>query len=87
MKLSNVFGILVAVMTISATLGAATPEEKLAALGHTLPAVAAPVANYVSAVRAGDFGRVVVRMIVHHDTFSGGGDLSHSRSDRLQRGW
>jgi enamine deaminase RidA (YjgF/YER057c/UK114 family) len=54
MKLSTLFGILVAVMTISATLGAATPEKQLAALGHTLPAVAAPVANYVSAVRAGD---------------------------------
>jgi enamine deaminase RidA (YjgF/YER057c/UK114 family) len=31
-----------------------TPEERLAALGHTLPPVAAPVAAYVPAVRSGD---------------------------------
>jgi enamine deaminase RidA (YjgF/YER057c/UK114 family) len=30
-----------------------TPEQKLAALGITLPAVDAPVANYVKAVRSG----------------------------------
>ncbi len=33
--------------------GASAPEEKLAALGLTLPAVAAPLAAYVPAVRAG----------------------------------
>ena len=33
---------------------AATPAEKLAELGHVLPKVSAPVANYVSAVRVGD---------------------------------
>jgi enamine deaminase RidA (YjgF/YER057c/UK114 family) len=32
----------------------ATPEAKLAALGHTLPAVKPPVANYVPAVRSGN---------------------------------
>ena len=39
----------------AATLGlAATPEEKLTELELTLPAVAAPVANYVSAIRTGN---------------------------------
>tara|TARA_R110002050_G_scaffold117297_1_gene234015 strand:+ start:151 stop:717 length:567 start_codon:yes stop_codon:yes gene_type:complete len=33
---------------------AATPTEKLKELGLTLPAVSAPVANYVSTVRVGD---------------------------------
>src|SRR5258707_12474642 len=33
--------------------GASAPEEKLAALGLTLPAVAASIAAYVPAVRAG----------------------------------
>ncbi len=33
---------------------ATTPEAKLAALGLKLPATAAPVANYVSAVRTGN---------------------------------
>jgi enamine deaminase RidA (YjgF/YER057c/UK114 family) len=33
--------------------GASAPEEKLAALGLSLPAVAAPLAAYVPAVRAG----------------------------------
>ena len=33
---------------------AATPEAKIAALGLTLPAANAPVANYVSAVRTGN---------------------------------
>lgn len=32
-----------------------SPEERLEALGLTLPAVAAPLAAYVPAVRAGDF--------------------------------
>lgn len=32
---------------------AQTPEQKLAALGLTLPAAGAPVANYVAAVRTG----------------------------------
>jgi enamine deaminase RidA (YjgF/YER057c/UK114 family) len=34
--------------------GAATPEAKLAALGVTLPAVPAAIANYVPAVRSGN---------------------------------
>lgn len=37
-----------------ATAGAATPEENLAALGLTLPAVPPAVANYVPAVRTGN---------------------------------
>lgn len=39
--------------SIHAAAGARTPEEKLAALKLTLPPVAAPVANYVPAVRSG----------------------------------
>ena len=38
---------------IRAASGGGTPEEKLAALGLTLPAVSTPVANYVPAVRSG----------------------------------
>src|SRR5688572_19695272 len=38
---------------ILAAAGGETPEEKLAALGLTLPAVTRPVANYVPAVRSG----------------------------------
>jgi enamine deaminase RidA (YjgF/YER057c/UK114 family) len=33
---------------------AATPEEKLATLGHKLPAANVPIANYVPAVRSGN---------------------------------
>lgn len=33
---------------------AATPEQKIAALGLTLPATSAPIANYVPAVRTGN---------------------------------
>ena len=33
---------------------AATPEEKLASLGHALPAVPSAIANYVPAVRTGN---------------------------------
>ncbi len=40
-------------MIVSAA-SAATPEEKLAELNLELPAVSAPVANYVSAVRTGN---------------------------------
>jgi enamine deaminase RidA (YjgF/YER057c/UK114 family) len=38
---------------ILAAAAPGTPEEKLAALGLTLPAVSSPVANYVPAVRSG----------------------------------
>lgn len=42
-------------LTLAVPVGAQeqTPEQKLAALGITLPAVDAPVANYVKAVRSG----------------------------------
>jgi len=42
-------------LTMAVPVGAQeqTPEQKLAALGITLPAVDAPVANYVKAVRSG----------------------------------
>ncbi len=45
-----------ALCSAAAGFGAApaTPEEKLAALGHTLPVASSPVANYVSAVRTGN---------------------------------
>jgi len=38
----------------AALRAAETPEQRLAALGHTLPATSAPVANYVPAVRTGN---------------------------------
>ncbi len=48
--------LLLAPCSAAAGFGAApaTPEEKLAALGHVLPAAPAPVANYVPAVRTGN---------------------------------
>ncbi|MEY2881889.1 MAG: hypothetical protein RLZZ15_4269 [Verrucomicrobiota bacterium] len=51
MKLTHVF---CALVVLSSAAVAATPEEKLRELGHTLPATTAPVANYVSAVRTGN---------------------------------
>jgi enamine deaminase RidA (YjgF/YER057c/UK114 family) len=45
---------LVATLMIGSIAFAATPEEKLKELGVTLPAVNAPVANYVPAVRTGN---------------------------------
>lgn len=42
-----------AVLPLRAADPAATPEQKLAALGLVLPAVNAPIANYVPAVRTG----------------------------------
>ena len=41
-------------LAAAAPLRAATPEEKIAALGLTLPVTSAPIANYVPAVRAGN---------------------------------
>ncbi len=41
-------------MTGTPPAGVGSPEERLAALGLTLPAVAAPLAAYVPAVREGD---------------------------------
>lgn len=44
-------------LALVAQLGAApaaTPEEKLATLGHQLPAANVPIANYVPAVRTGN---------------------------------
>lgn len=49
--------LVVAVMGVAAPAfaqGAPTPEAKLAALGITLPQPAAPIANYVTVVRAGN---------------------------------
>lgn len=41
-------------MTTRDVAAATTPEERLAALGLSLPAVVPPLASYVPAVRAGD---------------------------------
>lgn len=42
------------VLTLAASAAfAATPEDKLKELGHTLPPTSAPIANYVPAVRSG----------------------------------
>lgn len=48
--------LVLALILLAAATGAraATPEEKLKELGHTLPPVNAPVANYVPAVRTGN---------------------------------
>src|SRR5688572_12416923 len=40
--------------TLSTATAAETPEQKLAALGLTLPPTSNPVANYVPAVRTGN---------------------------------
>ena len=42
-----------ALFLLAGALRAQTPEEKIKALGLTLPSVSAPVANYVPAVRSG----------------------------------
>ena len=44
----------VALAPLGAQPAPATPEAKLAALGHTLPKTSAPIANYVPAVRTGN---------------------------------
>jgi enamine deaminase RidA (YjgF/YER057c/UK114 family) len=44
---------LLALVAASLVRAADTPEQKLAAMGLTLPATSAPVANYVPAVRSG----------------------------------
>ncbi len=54
MKLRMCLGLFTGIWVLAGSLIATTPEEKLAALGHELPAVSAPVANYVSAVRTGN---------------------------------
>jgi enamine deaminase RidA (YjgF/YER057c/UK114 family) len=52
----HVFALALVLLTpahaLLAATGGSTPEEKLAALKLTLPAVSAPVANYVPAVRS-----------------------------------
>ncbi len=45
--------LLLAVLALAPLRAAETPETKLAALGLTLPATTAPIANYVPAVRTG----------------------------------
>lgn len=45
---------LVALAPLPAAETATTPEGRLAALGHTLPAVNTPIANYVPALRTGN---------------------------------
>jgi enamine deaminase RidA (YjgF/YER057c/UK114 family) len=40
-------------LTLASVVRAETPEQKLAALGLTLPPISTPVANYVPAVRSG----------------------------------
>ena len=55
-KTMRVRGVILGLALVTAMPAAAqeqTPEQKLAALGVTLPAVDAPVANYVKAVRSG----------------------------------
>ena len=46
--------VLAAPLHVAAAAAAATPEQKLTALGLTLPTVPNPVANYVPAVRSGN---------------------------------
>jgi enamine deaminase RidA (YjgF/YER057c/UK114 family) len=54
----RLFTLLLSIAALAApftsSLTAGTPEERLAALGHALPASSPPVANYVPAVRVGD---------------------------------
>ena len=53
-KTMRVRGVILGLALVTAMPAAAqeqTPEQKLAALGVTLPAVDAPVANYVKAER------------------------------------
>ncbi|MBP6508649.1 MAG: RidA family protein [Opitutaceae bacterium] len=51
----NHAGLKIVLFGLAAALAqAATPEEKLATLGLTLPAVPAAIANYVPAVRSGN---------------------------------
>ncbi len=53
MKLSWRLCALLALLLTSARAGAPSPDQRLAALGLSLPAVPAAVANYVPAVRSG----------------------------------
>lgn len=54
MKRSTIAICLWVMLTTAGFVQGATPTEKLKELGLTLPAVSAPVANYVSSVRVGD---------------------------------
>jgi enamine deaminase RidA (YjgF/YER057c/UK114 family) len=46
--------LLLLVLSVAGVRAADTPEQRLAALGLTLPAGSAPIANYVPAVRSGN---------------------------------
>jgi enamine deaminase RidA (YjgF/YER057c/UK114 family) len=46
--------VLLALAPLGAASNPASPEAKLAALGHALPAVNTPIANYVPSVRSGN---------------------------------
>ena len=54
MKSLSVAGIVLVCLGAAAAAGAQTPEDKLKALGITLPTPAKPIANYVKAVRTGN---------------------------------
>jgi enamine deaminase RidA (YjgF/YER057c/UK114 family) len=54
MRSLSVAGIVLACLGAAAVAEAQTPEDKLKALGITLPAPSKPIANYVKAVRAGN---------------------------------
>lgn len=53
-KLLTALGVIFVFGAANAALAQETPEQRLAALGLTLPATSVPVANYVPAVRAGN---------------------------------
>lgn len=53
-RLASVFALSLLSLAPLGAADASTPEAKLAALGLTLPATNAPIANYVPAVRTGN---------------------------------
>lgn len=53
-RLASVFALSLLSLAPLAAADTSTPEAKLAALGLTLPATNAPIANYVPAVRTGN---------------------------------
>ncbi|MEY9214215.1 RidA family protein [Thermobifida halotolerans] len=66
---------------------AATPEERLAELGHTLPEVARPVAAYLPSVRSGPYvyvsGQVPLVNGVLSETGKVGADVTPERAREL----
>ena len=54
MKALAVCGVVLACLGLARTAGAQSPEDKLKALGITLPVPDKPIANYVKAVRTGN---------------------------------